>query len=169
MDESTSADIAIAAVDALLRVVEQAAHDLHEFHDVVTRARSSSLPTAPRATVALSERIVDKLTTVESDLEEVLLGLGISRPSSSATPNAKEQLVMNPVVDDAVTPEDALRAGQDAIAKYVDGLESPDEALAALDAADRQLEQSQQSKNREATAPRTPKTHTTNDESLSAE
>jgi hypothetical protein len=109
---------------------------------------------------------VDKLTTVESELEEVLLGLGISRPTSSATPNTKEQLVMNPVVDDAVTPEGALRAGQDAIAKYVDGLDSPDEARAALDAADRQLAQLQQNKSTEA---RTTKTHTTQDDGLSAE
>jgi len=81
MDEPTSAEIAFAAVDALLRVVEQSAHDLREFHDVVTLARRSPLPPFPRATVLVAQRIVDKLTTVETDLEEVLLGLGIVRPS----------------------------------------------------------------------------------------
>ena len=81
MDEPTSAEIALAAVDALLRVVEQSAHDLREFHDVVALARRSTLPSFPRATVLVTQRIVDKLTTVESDLEEVLLGLGIVRPS----------------------------------------------------------------------------------------
>src|ERR1041385_7075302 len=35
MDEPTSAEVALAAVDSLLRVVDQSAHDLREFHDVV--------------------------------------------------------------------------------------------------------------------------------------
>jgi hypothetical protein len=84
MDEPTSTDVALAAVDALLRVVEQSAHDLREFHDVVARARISPLPPFPRATVLLTQRIVDKLTTVESELEEILLGLGIARPPESS-------------------------------------------------------------------------------------
>lgn len=83
MDEPSSADVAIAAVDALLRVVDQSAQDLREFHDVVARARRSPLPPFPRATVLVTQHIVDKLTTVESDLEEVLLGLGIARPLRS--------------------------------------------------------------------------------------
>jgi hypothetical protein len=41
------------------------------------------LPPFPRATVLVAQRIVDKLTTVEGELEEVLLGLGIARPSHS--------------------------------------------------------------------------------------
>ena len=81
MDEPTSTEVALAAVDALLRVVEQSAHDLREFHDVVTHARRSPLPPFPRATVLVTQQIVDKLTTVESDLQEVLLGLGIAHPS----------------------------------------------------------------------------------------
>ena len=79
MDEPSSTDVAIAAVDALLRVVDQSAQDLREFHDVVSRARLLPLPPFPRATVLVTQQIVDKLTTVESDLEEVLLGLGIPR------------------------------------------------------------------------------------------
>jgi len=81
VNEPTSTEVALAAVDALLRVVEQSAHDLREFHDVVTLARRSPLPPFPRATVIVTQRIVDKLATVENDLEEVLLGLGIARPS----------------------------------------------------------------------------------------
>jgi hypothetical protein len=80
MDEPTATDVALAAVDALLRVVDQSARDLREFHDVVARARRSPLPPFPRATVLVTQQIVDKLTTVESDLEEVLLGLGIAHP-----------------------------------------------------------------------------------------
>lgn len=83
MDEPSSTDVAIAAVDALLRVVDQSAQDLREFHEVVARARLSPMPPFPRATVLVTQRIVDKLTTVESDLEEVLLGLGIARPVRS--------------------------------------------------------------------------------------
>jgi hypothetical protein len=83
MDEPTSTEVALAAVDALLRVVEQSSADLREFHDIVERARRSPLPPFPRATVVLAQRIVDKLTMVESELEEVLFGLGLSR-----TPNA---------------------------------------------------------------------------------
>lgn len=79
MDQPTSADVALAAVDALLRVVDQSARDLREFHDIVARARLSPLPPFPRATVLLTQRIVDKLATVENELEEVLLGLGIAR------------------------------------------------------------------------------------------
>jgi hypothetical protein len=80
MDEPTSTEVALAAVDALLLVVDQSARDLREFHDVVAQARRSPLPPFPRATVLVTQRIVDKLTTVESELEEVLIGLGIARP-----------------------------------------------------------------------------------------
>jgi len=83
VDEPSSTEVALAAVDALLRVVDQSAQDLREFHEVVARARRSPLPAFPRATVLVTQRIVDKLTTVESDLDEVLIGLGIARPSRS--------------------------------------------------------------------------------------
>ena len=84
MDEPTSTEVALAAVDALLRVVEQSAHDLREFHDIVAHARRSPLPPFPRATVLLTQRIVDRLTTVETELEEVLVGLGIARPERAS-------------------------------------------------------------------------------------
>ncbi|HVZ23021.1 MAG TPA: hypothetical protein VG871_18235 [Vicinamibacterales bacterium] len=80
MDDITPADAARAAVDALLRVVDQSSHDLREFHDVLAHARLSPLPPFPRATVLLSERIIDRLAKVDSELEEVLLGLGLERP-----------------------------------------------------------------------------------------
>ena len=79
MDEPTSTAAANAALDALLRVVAQSADDLRRFHDVVTHARRSPLPPFPRATVIVAESIVERLTSVESELEEVLVGLGLSR------------------------------------------------------------------------------------------
>ena len=84
MNEPSSTDVALAAVDALLRVVDQSARDLREFHDTVAHARRSPLPPFPRATVLLTQRIIDKLTTVESELEEVLLGLGIARAPNAS-------------------------------------------------------------------------------------
>jgi hypothetical protein len=78
MDEPTSTEAANAALDALLRVVAQSADDLRRFHDVVAHARRSSLPPFPRASIIVSESIIDRLTNVESELEEVLVGLGLS-------------------------------------------------------------------------------------------
>ena len=87
MVEPAPADVAHAAVDALLRVVAQSADDLRAFHDVISKARLSPLPPFPRATVLLTERIVERLTKVDTELDEVLLGLGIERPRrESASP-----------------------------------------------------------------------------------
>ena len=80
MDGPTSTEAAHAAVEALLRVVEQSANDLRAFHDVIARARLSPLPPFPRATVLLTERIIDRLSKVDLELEEVLIGLGVARP-----------------------------------------------------------------------------------------
>ena len=77
MDDTTPTDVAHAAVNALLRVVAQSADDLRAFHDVVSRAQLSTLAPFPRATVLLSERIIDRLATIDKELEEVLLGLGL--------------------------------------------------------------------------------------------
>jgi hypothetical protein len=79
MDEPTSTEVAHAAVDALLRVVEQSATDLRAFHDVLAHARLSPLPPFPRATILLTERVIDRLAKVDLELEEVLLGLGVTR------------------------------------------------------------------------------------------
>jgi hypothetical protein len=79
MDEPTPANVANAAVDALLRVVAQSADDLRSFHDVVAHARRSPLPPFPRATVIVTEQIVEHLTKVDALLEEVLIGLGQTR------------------------------------------------------------------------------------------
>ena len=81
MDEPTPTEAANAALDALLRVVAQSAEDLRRFHDVVSHARRSPLPPFPRATVMVTERIVEHLTKVDSELEEVLIGLGLQGPT----------------------------------------------------------------------------------------
>ena len=78
MDETTSTDAANVALDALLRVIAQSADDLRRFHDVMTHARRSPLPPFPRATVIVAESIIERLTNVESELEEILVGLGLS-------------------------------------------------------------------------------------------
>ena len=84
MDEPGSAEAAHAALDALLRVVEQSAADLRAFHDVVARARLTPLPPFPRATILLTERVIDRLSKVDIELEEILVGLGVARPPRDA-------------------------------------------------------------------------------------
>ncbi len=81
MDEPTSVEAAHAAIDALLRVVAQSADDLKMFHDVIARARLAPLPPFPRATVVMTERIIDRLAKVDTELEEVLVALGLERPA----------------------------------------------------------------------------------------
>lgn len=80
MDDPTPVDAANAALDALLRVIAQSAGDLRRFHDVIAHARRSPLPPFPRATVMLTERIIDRLAKVDTELEEVLLALGLQGP-----------------------------------------------------------------------------------------
>jgi len=80
MDDSMPVEAADAAVDALLNVIAQSADDLRRFHDVLAGARRSPLPPFPRATVVLTERIIERLTKVDQELEEVLLGLGLQSP-----------------------------------------------------------------------------------------
>jgi hypothetical protein len=84
MDEPTPVDAANAAVDALLQVVAQSADDLRRFHDVLAHARRSSLPPFPRATLMLTEHIIDHLAKVDTGLEKVLLALGQNLPPMRA-------------------------------------------------------------------------------------
>jgi hypothetical protein len=79
MDDPTATDVAHAALDSLLRVVAQSAEDLRKFHDVVSRARLSAMPPFPRATIVVAEGVIDRLTKVENELEEVLVGLGLAQ------------------------------------------------------------------------------------------
>ena len=80
MDEATSLEATHAAVEALLRVVAQSADDLKAFHHAIAHARLTPIPPFPRATVILTERIIERLTKVDTELEEVLLALGLQRP-----------------------------------------------------------------------------------------
>ena len=80
MDELTAADAANAAVDALLQVVAQSADDLRRFHEVLAHARRSSLPPFPRATLMLTEHVIDHLAKVDAGLEKLLLALGLEAP-----------------------------------------------------------------------------------------
>jgi hypothetical protein len=76
--EPTPTEVVHAALDALLQVVAKSADDLRLFHDAVQKARLGPLPPFPRASVALSERVIDRLTKVDQDLEELLVALGLS-------------------------------------------------------------------------------------------
>jgi hypothetical protein len=82
MDEPTPAEAANAAIDALLQVIEQSADDLRRFHDALAHARRTSLPPFPRATLMLTEHVIDHLAKVDSGLEKILLALGLESPPS---------------------------------------------------------------------------------------
>src|SRR5262245_41731988 len=82
MDEERShPEIVEAAVDALLMAVKSSAEDLRAFHDVVAKARGDNAVPFPRVAVATAESVIDHLKTVEQKLQEVLVALGLARPS----------------------------------------------------------------------------------------
>ena len=56
--------------------------DLRTFHDILACARLAPLPPLPRATVILTERIVNDLKQVDMELREVLTALGLPESSS---------------------------------------------------------------------------------------
>jgi hypothetical protein len=66
------------ALDDLLQVVDRSANDLRAFHTTVSRARFDQLAPFPRASLALTTRVIDHLKTVEQDLWEVLTALGLN-------------------------------------------------------------------------------------------
>ena len=75
--DPTPSEIVHTALDTLLTVVGKSADDLRSFHDAVAKARLAPLPPFPRATVVMTEQIVEQLTKVERDLREVLVALGL--------------------------------------------------------------------------------------------
>ena len=81
--EPTPAETVHLAIDDLLAVVAKAADDLHMFHTAVSRARIAPLPPFPRATVALTSSIIERLRKVEHDLREVLTALGLPESPGS--------------------------------------------------------------------------------------
>ncbi len=62
-----------------------------------------------------------------------------------------ERPVVNPMGDDDVTTDEVLEEGKETIAKYADGLESTDEAVAALNATDRKLQTLRRGAHKKAT------------------
>jgi hypothetical protein len=81
--DPTPSEIVHSALDTLLTVVGKSADDLRSFHDTVAKARLAPLPPFPRATVVITERIVEELTRVEQDLREVLVALGLEEHRAS--------------------------------------------------------------------------------------
>jgi len=75
--DPTPAEIVHTAIDELLLVVAKSAEDLRAFHDTVANARIAPLPPFPRAALIITRRVVDDLKTVERDLREVLVALGL--------------------------------------------------------------------------------------------
>ena len=82
MTDPTPADVVDAAIDTLLEVVARSADDLRAFHDVVAKARRTSLPPFPRTAVATTESVVQSLQRVETELREVLKALGLADAQS---------------------------------------------------------------------------------------
>jgi hypothetical protein len=78
--EPTPSETVHVAIDDLLMVVAKASEDLRTFHSAVSRARLAPLPPFPRATVALTLRIVHNLKGLEDDLRQVLVALGLPEP-----------------------------------------------------------------------------------------
>jgi hypothetical protein len=84
--EPTPTEIVHEALDALLAVVAKSSDDLNAFHDAVAKARLAPLPPFPRATVVLTEGIIEHLTTVDKQLADVLKALGLTGLSDSTRP-----------------------------------------------------------------------------------
>jgi hypothetical protein len=84
MSEPTENEEFLRAFDALLTTVAKSSDDLRLFHDTVAKAPLSPVSRFPRATIILTERIVDRLTKLEKDLEEVLVALGLSHTEPPA-------------------------------------------------------------------------------------
>ena len=79
MEEPTPAEVVHAALDALLDVVAASADDLRRFHDAVAKARLAPLPPFPRASVLLTKHIIEHLTLVDQELDDVLTALGVTK------------------------------------------------------------------------------------------
>jgi len=81
MEESTPAEVVHAALEALLEIIATSSEDFRLFHDAISKARLTPLPSFPRAAVVLTESIVERLTKVDQELEELVLALGVPRPT----------------------------------------------------------------------------------------
>jgi hypothetical protein len=81
MNDPAPSDVVRSALDALQEVVAKSADDLRFFHDTLAKARLAPLPPFPRASVILAEHVVEHLTAVEHDLEQILVALGLSKRS----------------------------------------------------------------------------------------
>ena len=79
--EPSEQEIVRAAIDALLLVVGRSAADLREFHDVVSKAHVAGHPPFPRVAVATTHSVIEHLKKVEEKLQEVIVALGLTRPT----------------------------------------------------------------------------------------
>jgi len=79
MEEPTPNEVFLRALDALLTAVAKSADDLHLFHDTIAKAPLAPPEPFPRAFVILAERVIQQLTKLDKDLEEVSVELGLAR------------------------------------------------------------------------------------------
>lgn len=81
MEESTSGEVVHAALEALLEIIATSADDFRLFHDAISKARLAPLPSFPREAVVLTQSIAERLAKVDQELEELVLALGVPRPT----------------------------------------------------------------------------------------
>jgi hypothetical protein len=81
MEESTPAEVVHAALEGLLEILDTSAQDFLLFHDTISKARLTPTPSFPRAAVVLTESITKRLTKVDQELEELVMALGVPRPT----------------------------------------------------------------------------------------
>jgi len=79
MEEPTPNEVFLSALHALLTAIAKSADDLHLFHDTVAQASFAPSEPFPRAFVSLAQRVIERLTQLDNDLEEVLGELGLRR------------------------------------------------------------------------------------------
>lgn len=83
MEEHTPAAVVHAALEGLLEIIARSSDDLRLFHDTISKARLAPTPSFPRAAVVLTESITKRLTRVDQELEELVIALGVPRPTQA--------------------------------------------------------------------------------------
>jgi hypothetical protein len=81
MEESTPAEVVHAALEALLEIIATSAKDFRLFHDAISKAGLTPLPSFPREAVVLTQSIAERLTKVDQELEELVMALGVPKPT----------------------------------------------------------------------------------------
>ena len=81
MEEPTPAEVIHEALQALLEIIATSSEDFRLFHDAISKARLTPLPSFPHEAVVLTQSIAERLTKVDQELEELVMALGVPRPT----------------------------------------------------------------------------------------